>query len=322
MAKRFLSPLVVSFGDEDFFLDRDLDSYRRQPDRAVICVDGSELKGDYELVSICQTQTIDGRPRVIVVDNAQKVKPEKTLKAYVDGLSPKDLSVVLALVVRDSKLAAFWSKLGDKITVSERKKFKTFETNNEVVKWIEEEIRRTGLKADSRIANVIYMGTGPDLYRITNEIQKLALLVGEGNSVTVEHLQSVLTASSTVDVWQVVDAAANKDSKKAANLLSSLYKHAADDPSILLAYSLMKQTERMFVAASMLAHRSSEEEIATRISMHPWRCKTFFLPMVRKHSTGSLARTMQELCKLDVEIKRTSFSKRTLLELAVLKFAS
>jgi DNA polymerase-3 subunit delta len=321
MVVRFLSPVVVSFGDEGFFLDRDLESFRKQSDRVVICVDGEELSGDYELVSICETRTLDVKPRVIVVDNAQKVKPEKALKAYVEKLTPKDLFVVLALVVRDGKLPAFWSKLGDKATLQERKKLKTFETNNEVVKWIEE-IRRQGLKGDSRIANVVYMGTGPDLYRITNEIQKLKLLVGAGNTVTVEHLQSILTIGATTDVWQVIDAAANKDRKKAANLLSSLYKYASDDPSILLAYSLMKQAERMFVASVMLGRGSSEEEVATRIGMHPWRCKTFFIPMVRKHTAGSLARMMKELCKLDVEIKRTSHSKRTLLELAVLRFAS
>ncbi len=318
---RFLSPVVVSFGDEDFFLDRDHADFRKQPDRAVICVDGDDLKGDYELVSICETRTMESKPRVIVVDNANKVKPEKAMKAYLEKKSAKDTDVVLALVHRDVKLPVFWSKLGDKVVIQERKKLKTFETNNEVVKWISDELRRQGLKADDRIANVIFMGTGTDLYRVTNEIQKLKLLVGAGNTVTVEHLQSILTIGSTVDVWQVVDAAANKEAKKAVNLLSSLYKYASDEPSILLAYSLMKQAERMLVACSLLSRGTPEDEVASRVGMHPWRCKTFFAPMVRKHTVGSLTRTMQDLCKLDVEIKRTTHSKRTLLELAILRFA-
>ena len=318
---RFTSPVVLSFGDEDFFLDRDIAAFRKQPDRTVIHVDGEGLKGDYELVSICETRMMEPKPRVVVVDNAQKIKPEKAMKAYIEGVSSKDTYVVLALLYRDNKLPSFWSKLGDKVTLYERKKLKTFETNNEVLRWIEEEIRRQDLRADSRVANLIYMGTGSDLYRISNEIQKLKLLVGGRGTITTEHLQSILTVGSTLDVWQVVDAAANREPKKAVNLLSSLYKYASDDPSILLAYSLMKQTERMFVARSMLDRGSPEEDIAVRVSMHPWRCKSFFLPMVRKHSTKSLASMVQQLCKLDVEIKRTSRSKRTLLELAVLRFA-
>lgn len=319
---RFLSPVVVSFGDEDYFLDQDLADYRNQPDRTVIFLNGPELANDYELVSLCQTQMADLRPRVIVVDNAQKVKAEKSMKAYVDSLSPKNLNVVLALIFRDGKLPAFWTKLGDKASLKERKKLKTFETNNEVVKWIDEELRRADLKADSRVANVFYAGTGPNLYRISNEIRKLKLLVGEGNSVTIEHLQSILTVGANVDVWQVIDAAANKDMKKAINLLTSLYKHSSDDPTILLSYSLMKQVERMFVASNMLNRGASEEEIATRVQMHPWRCRTFFLPMVKKHTSAGLGLKMQELCKLDVEVKRTAFSKRTLIELAVLSLAS
>jgi DNA polymerase III delta subunit len=319
---RFLSPVVVSFGDEDYFLDQDLASFRKQPDRSVVLTEGDEFKKDHELVSLCQTHTSEAKPRVVIVDNAQDLKPEKAMKAYLEGLSAKDLYVVLALVFRTPKLPVFWSKLADKVTIFERKKLKTYETNNEVVKWIETEIKVQGLKGDSRIANVIYMGTGPDLYRASNEIQKLKMLVGSGGTITIEHLQSILTIGSTVDVWQVVDSAANKDSKKAANLMSSLYKHSSEDPSILLAYSLMKQAERMYIACSMLSKGASEEDIAARVAMHPWRCKTFFMPMVRKHTTGSLSRTMQDLCKLDVEIKRTSHSKRTLIELAVLRFAS
>lgn len=319
---RFLSPVIVSFGDEDFFLDQDLEAFRKQPDRTVILTDGEEFKKDQDLVSLCQSHTAEPKPRVVIVDNAQDLKPEKALKAYLDELKAKDLYVVLALVFRSPKLLAFWSKLGDKVTLLERKKLKTYETNNEVIKWIETEIRRVGLKAEARVANVIYLGTGPDLYRISNEIQKLRMLVGEGGTITVEHLQSILTVGSTVDVWQVVDAAANKDKKKASNLLSSLYRLAPEEPSILLSYSLMKQAEKMYIACAMLSKGSSEEEIATRVSMHPWRCKTFFLPMVRKHTTGSLTQMMQDLCRLDVEIKRTSHSKRTLLELAVLRFAT
>lgn len=318
----FLSPVVVSFGDEGYFLDRDLAGYRKQPDRVVICVEGSEIKADYELVSILETPTLDQRPRVIVVDNAQKVKPDKAMKAYLEGLTEKSLSVVLAMVVRDARLPIFWTKFGGKVTTHERKKLKTFETNNEVVKWIETELARVGFKADPKMAQIIYMGTGPNLYRVTNEIQKLRLLVPADQSLTVEHLQSILTVGSTVDAWQVVDAASAKDTRKAINLLTSLYKHSTEDPSILLAYSLMKQVERLFVAASMLSKGAGEEDIAVRVGMHPWRCKTFFLPMVRKHSVASLARTMQELCKLDIEVKSTSSSRRTLLELAVLKLAT
>ncbi len=319
---QFLSPVVVSFGDEEFFLDRDLASFRAHPERMVISVDSSEFRSEYELVSLLETQNLEGKPRVVVVDNAQKIKPEKAIKAYLEGLNPRNLSVVLALLVRDSKLSPTWAKLGDKVTITERKKLKTYETNNEVVRWIETELVRANLKADNRVASVIYMGTGANLYRIVNEIGKLRLLVGEGKTVTVEHLQSVLTIGQTVDAWQVVDAAAAKDLKKAINLLSSLYKHSSEDPSVLLAYSLMKQAEKMLVASTLLSKSTSEEDIAARLGMHPWRCKTFFLPMVRKHSVASLSRMMQELCRLDIEVKSTSQSRRTLLELAVLKLAS
>jgi DNA polymerase-3 subunit delta len=323
MAIRYPSPVIVSFGEESFFLDRDMRGLSNDPDRFIVRVDGSDLEGDHELVSLCETNGLDAQPRLVVVDNAQKVKPEKAMKAFIEGLDPKSTFAVLLLVVRDGKLPAFWAKASEAIvTRREHKKLKTFESNNEVVKFIEEEARKASLKIDSKVANIIYHATGSNLYRVVNEIGKLRILVGDKDPVTVQHLQMLLTVSSGADVWAVVDSAANRDVRGAMNALSSLYKHSPDDPAIPLTYALMRQVERMLVACSLLEKKASEEEIATRIGMHPFRCRSFFLPLARKHSVRSLSEQMQRLCKLDVEIKRAAGpSKRSLVELAVLNLA-
>ena len=327
MGVRLTSPFIVSFGEEEFLLDRDLQSYRSQPDRTVTILDGDGLE-DHDLVTICETNIIDlddpaaTKPRIVVVDDAQEVKAEKALRAYVEKKDSKDLSVVLALIVRDPKLPSIWTKLGSKGAVREHKKFKTFETNNEVVKWMLEEARSIGLSLDSRTATGIFQVVGYDLYRISNELQKLLLLAGSGVPVTIEHIKLVLTQGNSVEPYHVADAVAAKDPKKAMNALSSLYRTTGEDPAVPVAYSLMRQVEKLLVARTMLDRGAGPEEVAGQLNMHPWRCKSFFLPLVGKHTRDGLIRAMHRLCKLDVEIKSGSLSKRTRLELAVLSIAT
>jgi DNA polymerase-3 subunit delta len=321
MAFRFAAPVVVSFGEEDFFLDRDARAFREQPERAVIELDGSETS-EADLVDVCSTVTMDARPRVVVVDNAQGVKPGSVLKAYVEGLDARDVSKVLALVFRSGKLPAFWTKLAGKAQIREHKKLKTFETNNEVVKWISEEAKSLQLVVDSRIAAILFQVVGADLYRLSSELRKIRLLLDKGGTVTIDHLRLVVSPTATAEPFQVAEAAANKDPKRALDALSMLYKNGADDPTVPVAYSLMRQVEKLMVACALLKKGASDDEIAARLEMHPWRCRTFFIPMAKKHSVASLANVMRELCKLDVEIKRTGASKRTLLELTVLSLAA
>jgi FMN phosphatase YigB (HAD superfamily) len=65
----------------------------------------------------------------------------------------------------------------------------------------------------------------------------------------------------------------------------------------------------------------TEEDIAGALGMHPWRCKTFFMPLVQRHKMRDLVSHMTRLRKLDADVKGAARSKRTLVELAVLAIA-
>jgi len=70
-----------------------------------------------------------------------------------------------------------------------------------------------------------------------------------------------------------------------------------------------------------LEKKATDEEIAVAIGMNPWRCKTYFLPNVRKHTLGGLISVLGGLRKLDVDVKSSARSRRTRVELAVLAIA-
>jgi DNA polymerase-3 subunit delta len=325
MGYRFTTPVVVSFGEEPFLLDRDLNSFRDQKNYAVTLLNGSDVS-DSEVVSTCETYQIDFDdptnilPRVTVVDNANKLKADKRLKAYLDSRDLNDLSAVLAVVIRSASLPAFWAKFGARATIIEHKKFKTWDNNNEVVKWVLEEASRIKLSLSLQIAQAMFQVDGADLYRLSSELGKLKLLVGK-SPVTVEHLRLVMTPTSTVESWDVAEATFLRNPKKALVMLSDLYRYATDDPSLMILGALIKGAERIFVARSILDKGAAPDEAAAGVGMHPYRFKLSLLPQVEKQTVRRLVTAMQKLCKLDVDLKRTSH-RRTLIELAVLDLAS
>lgn len=316
MAKKSSLPFLVFYGGEDFFLDRDLSKARQWEGRSVTLLSGSETE-DCELVSICSTASADGSLRLVLVDDAQKVKG-KMLEEYIEEKDSSDSSTILVAIVRSEKLPEIWAAAGLKGKVVERKKLKTWESNNEVIKWIADEATRVGIKLSAGLSSTLFEAVGADLYRLSSEVQKLALLVGKNGEAEMSHLRLTVSPSPTAEPWQVAEAALNKDRKKAMNQLSTVYKNQGDDVHVLLVSSLIKQTEKLVLARQMLDAGLTDDVIAGIVGIHPYRCRTQLIPQARKHSLKSLIGHMSRLCKLDVDVKGPSRSKRTLVELAVL----
>jgi DNA polymerase-3 subunit delta len=315
--KPALSPFTIVYGSENFFLDQDLARARAWPDRYVVLLDGEDVSTT-EIVSICESNTFDGSDRVVIIDNADKVKGDKILKAYIDTKDPADASVVVVAICRDEKLPDVWAAAAKKGRLVQHKKLKTWDNNNEVIKWIPVEAKHLGVTLDKDVAETLYKFVGNDLHKISNELKKLVILVGKGGKVTVAQLKSVAVPVLPADPYQVVEAALRKDRPAAMNALSFLYRNMGEEASIIVTVSLMRQIEKLVVARQLFDKKTPEDEIASTIEMHAFRFRNFFLPIIKRHSLASLLQQMERLCKLESDVKGPSRSKRTLVELAVL----
>jgi len=321
MAAKRTDTFMVFFGGEDFLLDRDIARARTWKDRQVIMVSGEDVD-EREFVGICETGNLDGALRVVILDDAQKLKGDKALKKYIEGRSENDGGPVVVAVVRSDKCPSIWNEAAKKGKLVEHKKLKTWDSNNEVVKWVENEARRLGLLLDKGVSDILFQYVGPNLYRLANELTKLFVLVGPNGKVGVEQVVLVIAKSQTAEPFQIAEAAFSKDSRKAMNTLSTVYKNMGDDAHVPITFSLIRQAEKFVLARSLLDGKASEDDIAVALGMNPWRCKNQFLPLVQRHQMPDLIRLMGRLCKLDVDVKSSARSKRTLVELAVMSIAT
>ncbi len=310
MAKKQVRPFFISYGSEPFLLDRDLDRARRMDNRLAIILDGEETS-DVGVVNACEM----GDDRVVIVDNAQKVTG-KALEAYIDEKDVLDTTTILVAIIRSEKLPEVWGKAAAKGRLVVHQKLKTWDNNNEVVKWMIKEAHLLELSLSEELAELMFEQLGGDLYRIYGELQKLKLLCGSGK-VSREHLILVLAPSPKADPFEVADATIDKNVRDALKLLSICYKVMGDEAHVSVTGSLIRQVERMLVARSMLDQGEDESAIGAALEIHPYRCKVHVLPRARKHTVPQLISYMRTLRRLDVEVKGPSLSKRTLVELAV-----
>jgi DNA polymerase III delta subunit len=312
-------PFLVSYGSEDLLLDRDIERVKAWPDRSIVVVDAEGML-DVAVVSVCEMRSFE--PRTVILDNAHKIKGDKLLREYIANRSATDLSVIVAAIIRSEKLPEVWSLVGDRGKVYHHKTFKSWGRGEDYIQWITAEITKLHkVTAADGIPQILYQFVGPDLYRLANEIRKLALLVGPGGTITKEHIALVISPTPQATQFNVADAAIAKDAKGAMNALSMLMRSAGEGILIPVVAALMSKVEKTLIIRRMLDKGRSKEEMALAVGMKPWPFEEFALPAARKHDLKGLVRHMGQLCKLDADVKGPARSKRTLVELAVLSIA-
>jgi DNA polymerase III delta subunit len=319
-------PFFVSYGEEDYYLGQDMGLARTWSGRVATVIDAStEALDDNDIVKLLETPNEEDLPRTIVIDEAQKVKEgkgkSKPLREYFDSKSVSDLRVVLVAIVRSAKLPEMWSHIAAKGKTRERPKLKTYENNNEVIKdFIPKHATSLGLTLDEGVPKLLFQITGGNLYAVRNELRKLHLLIGNGKATT-KHLALVSANTSKTEPWDVAAAAFSKNTKEAMNSLSRIYKSMGEEASVPIVYSLMRELQKLIVAKNLLSADMPIKDIANVLGVPYIWCRDTLLTNARKHDDKTLASHMGRLCKLDVDVKGSSRSKRTLVELAVLSIA-
>lgn len=316
-------PFIVAYGEEDFFLDQAIGAARAWSGRSSLYLDGDGLDVG-EFVEVCESRAFGGDDRLIILDNANELKGDKgdkMLKAFVEAKDPEDLSVVVVAVIRSAKLPDVWGGAAVKGSLQHFPKFKPWEIDK-VKKAVLEEADRLKLTLHKDAVDSLVFFLGPNLSLIASELRKLFWLVGEGGLVQRHHVVSIVSPSMPAEPFEVADAAASKNAKKALNLVSLLYKDLGDGVSVPITAALLKLVERLIIARQMLDKGDSSDIIAVRFEMHRVRVERYLLPMARKHTVSELRNHMQNLCRLDAQVKGAAASKQTLVELAVLSIAA
>lgn len=310
---------VVAYGEEEFLLDRVVAAERSRKDRQVIYLDGDGLL-DHEIVSYCEQGSLDGRVRVVIVDNANKVKGDKALTTYVDGKSATDDQTVLVAIVRSDKLAKVWQQAAAKGRLDHHKKLKPWETAA-LKDRVTTEATKLMLTLDADALEVLVVFFGDNLRRVHNELQKLSFIATAGR-VTKKDVILVSAPDAHVDPFDVGKVATDKDPKRALRMISALFKIQGDSAAIPITAGLLSQVEKLIVTRQMLDHGMEAKSIADALGIPPYPVQKDIIPRALKHTVPALLDQMQRLCRLDAQIKGAARSKRTLVELAVLSIAA
>jgi len=186
-----------------------------------------------------------------------------------------------------------------------------------LVRFAEEEARRTGLRVDRVRLQDVVRRVGPDTWQLRNEIGKLAAYM-EGEPLTIEAIELLVRSNASDQMFPLMDAASVGNAKKALELLSTQRKFGTGDGQLI---GMLARQIRLLLAARTELDRNgslTKQEFAKILGVHPFVAQKT-LASARAFSAEALEELHECLYVLDAKAKRGGVSMEVAVDRTVAK---
>ena len=254
--------------------------------------------------------------RVVLLKNADDFITTDNRSYFENYFKNPCKSSVLVMTVTswrsNTKLAKQLISVGELINAEPPK---PWELPAEMIKYAKQ---THGKIISSQSAQLLVELLGDNLPVLQNEVDKLALLVGENNSITSENIESLTGRNRVFNVFGVFDAALTGQTDNAISRLRNMF--ASDKSAEFTAVGAFEyQLNKMFKAKTMLQDHQNPAQIATKLRV--FGRKEDFFKIVGKLSQKQIGDMIQKLAITDFEIKRGQTTAQAAIERLVLKLS-
>jgi len=212
--------------------------------------------------------------------------------------------IVVVLEKRDlSAKNPLFKILLKQVRVQEFKKLK----GQPLKTWIREELVQSKARIDESALNVLILFADDDLWRLSNELKKLA---SYSKNICEEDVLLLVRPKIESEIFRTIDSLAERDKPRA---LHFLHKHLNKDESPFYVFSMF-----VYQFRNLLSVKSALGEFSRlkKIGLHPFVLKKTSLQASR-FSLAELKNIYQKIFKMDLAIKTGKISANNGLRMLV-----
>ena len=237
---RSFSPIYVLHGEEGYFIDTlvgDFESVLSDDEKEfnlnVLYAPRIDLS---QVPEICHRIPMFSDFQIVILKETQAVRADalNILTKYLLNPSP---TTVLIVASRGKKLTGEFmsaAKKSDNVTIFEPKKI----YDNQLPPYVKQFVNSRGLSIDAKGLEMLVEYIGSDLSRLYNEIGKLTEILGQGAMITPEAIERHIGFSKSFNAFELVDALAAKDAKKAFRIIDYFRANPKAVPVVMITSTL------------------------------------------------------------------------------------
>lgn len=297
-----IRPLYFLMGEEAFFIDQIstfietsvLDETQRGFDQTTIY--GKDTSID-AIVSSAKRFPMLAERQVIVVKEAQNLsRTIEDLLTYVKNPQQTTTLVICYKYKSIDKRKALYKALSKAHVVFESKKI----YDNNIPSWISGELQKMNLKITPKASYLLSEFLGNDLAKISNELSKLQLVMGDNDLITPELIQINIGISKDFNNFELQKAIAQLDQKKAYQIVRYFSENPNQHPMVLTLATLYS-----FFSKLMILHTVNDRNLkvlSRAIGVNPYFLNDY-TAAAKNFPMRRISSVFQTLRTIDVKSK-------------------
>ena len=314
----FQADIFVFQGDDELSIQESLHSLVKQFDSGAFAgmnsvrVDGRAIQRG-ELANHINMLPLGGEKRLVVVDHVlESLKAKADQEWLAEILKAMPETSVLALVIPDSQKY----KSGEMVWQAAGKGHwlrKALKDSGRSVEWVEKplpslrdmpgwvmkEALAQGAKFDKSAAAELANLVGNDLFQARQEIGKALSYCGKDETITRDVVRLLCSQSREEDIFDMVDAAGQRDSRKALGLLRALLQ---DQPIQYIFTMLARQIRLLIIAKEVMDEGGGEKEVIPACGVAPFLARKL-MEQARRFNMYELTAIFRKLDGMDESSK-------------------
>jgi DNA polymerase III subunit delta len=304
--------VILLYGTENYFIQKIKDLLEKDVDEENIAVYDLMETSIQEVVADVETYPFFGEHKLVIALNANflTAKPDKLpfehqvefLENYLEMPVEYSTLIIIAPYEKMDERKKVTKALKKKALVAECNPVKEYELSD----WIINLAKQLTIQVDKDAIDVIERELSNDLKIIENELEKLALYVGEEGIVTKEIAEELVSHTINSSGIRLVDAVIDGDLAKAIRIYKDLEK-MKEEPIALIA--LLAYQFRMIFRVKLLKQKGySQAQMQKQLSAHPYVIKVA-QSREGKFTVKRLQFIMDQLAETDAVMKQGRMEK-------------
>jgi DNA polymerase-3 subunit delta len=196
---------------------------------------------------------------------------------------------------------------------------------SDAVRWVIDSGAAQGIKIEPDAARELVDALGGDMMMIVNELEKLALYVGEKKRITLGDVETMVLAAKQRSLYELTDAISARDRAKALEVLDAILSSGdGDDAAIGHLYMLAKTFRQMLVISerNVRDSRALWQVLWQGFRVPPFAADDIIRQARRYKSRRDLTRALRQIARADLALRSNPPSKRLVLENLVLSLTA
>ena len=304
LKQRNYLPIYYLMGEESFYIDKISDYIAEnvltpeERDFNMTVMYGTDVTGK-DVVEVARRYPMMSEHQVVIVKEAQKLKGLEPLEKYVEKPLASTILVFChkyGVADRRKKVYSEMAKVG---VVFESKKLR----DRDLIPFIGKYLQERGASIDPKSEQIIADSIGPDLNRLTSELDKVLIaLPADDKRVTPEVVERQIGVSKDFNTFELRDAIVNRNVYK-ANQIANYFDINPKAGSFYQILPLLFNYFQNLIIAFYCPQRGSQEAVAKWLDLKsPWAAKDYMTGM-RNYSGMKVMQIISKIREIDAKSK-------------------